>query len=267
MADVVTYARNREDLYVASFFPDVEDGFYVDVGARHPVWDSVTKYFSLRGWRGINIEPQRKYHQLLAVDRVKDVNLNIGISDAPGTLRLREFPGDVKVETLANVLAGHVPEGQTVHFLKVDVQGLEYEVFRGNDWSRFRPILLCVEAHHIVKDWHQLLADANYEKVLFDGLNEYFLAKEHMARVELFAFADMFLADKQIRPFFLSSHIEDLHGQVRDLLTEAAELNSRHAEAGTGNCCTGGQLRSGRGVAPWSAAGAGSGRSRGRSRS
>ena len=217
MTDVVTYAQNREDLYIASFFPDVEDGFYVDVGAQHPVRDSVTKYFSLRGWTGINIEPQRKYYELLVADRAKDVNLNIGISDAAGSLRLREFASDglstfsetmkaeyeqdehvrsaghidydVTVETLANVFAGYVPEGQAIHFLKVDVEGLEYQVFRGNDWERFRPVLLCVEANHIVQDWHHLLVDANYEKVLFDGLNEYFLAKEHIARVELFAFA------------------------------------------------------------------------------
>jgi FkbM family methyltransferase len=259
MADVVTYAQNREDLYIASFFPDVENGFYVDVGAHHPVRDSVTKYFSLRGWTGINIEPQRKYYELLEVDRANDVNLNIGISDSSGSLDLREFPGDglstfsdamkseyeqdedmraaghidyeVRVETLANVFAQHVPEGQTVHFLKVDVEGLEYQVLRGNDWSRFRPILVCVEANHIVQDWHRLLADASYDKVLFDGLNEYFLAKEHGARTELFAFASMFLTGKQIRPFFLNSHVEDLNSRIEQLRTEVAGLNAEHAEA------------------------------------
>ncbi|GAB4049559.1 FkbM family methyltransferase [Catellatospora paridis] len=259
MTDAITYAQNREDLYIAGFFPDVENGFYVDVGAQHPVRDSVTKYFSLLGWTGINIEPQRKYHELLAADRPKDINLNMGISDAAGSLQLREFPSDglstfsdvlkseyeqdehmrsaghtdydVTVDTLANVFAEHVPERQTIHFMKVDVEGLEYQVFLGNDWSRFRPIVLCVEANHIIQDWHQLLADANYEKVLFDGLNEYFLAKEHIARFEHFAFVRMFLVEKQIKPFFLSSHIADLHGQIHHLATEAAQLNARHAEA------------------------------------
>ncbi|GIF98399.1 FkbM family methyltransferase [Catellatospora citrea] len=258
MADVVTYAQNREDLYIASFFPDVEGGFYVDVGAHHPVRDSVTKYFSSRGWTGINIEPQREYHELLVADRPKDVNLNMGISDAPGILSLREFPGgglstfsdamkseyekdeqmrsaghldyDVTVETLANVLAEHVPDGQTIHFLKVDVEGLEYQVFRGNDWSRFRPILLCVEANHIVQDWRELLAEADYEKVFFDGLNEYFLAKEHLSRVELFAFVDMFLASTQIWPLSINNHIADLHDQIHQAHTEVAGLNAQHAE-------------------------------------
>ena len=42
MSHVITYAQNREDLYVASFFPDTEKGFYIDIGAFHPEKDSVT---------------------------------------------------------------------------------------------------------------------------------------------------------------------------------------------------------------------------------
>ncbi|MEU8075754.1 FkbM family methyltransferase [Catellatospora citrea] len=258
MEDVVTYAQNREDLYIASFFSDVERGFYVDVGAHDPVKDSVTKFFSLRGWTGINIEPQSEYYTLLTADRPSDVNLQIGVSDAPGSLQLRSFPGgglstfsdemkleyerdefmrsvghldySVEVDTLANILKAHVPDGQAIHFLKVDVEGLEYQVLRGNDWSRFRPILLCVEAIHIVQDWHQILADADYDKVFFDGVNEYFLAREQSARAERHDFAPMFLANKQIAPFYLSSRVEDLRSQLNHLQATGAELSAKNAE-------------------------------------
>jgi hypothetical protein len=41
--------------------------------------------------------------------------------------------------------------------LKVDVEGLEYEVLIGNDWSKYRPEVICVEANHIDTDLTEFL--------------------------------------------------------------------------------------------------------------
>ncbi len=82
----IYYSQNREDIILDSFFPDVEEGFYVDVGAYDPDHDSVTKLFYLKGWHGINIEPQEKRHQLFVKKRKRDTNLNIGISSKSGSL-------------------------------------------------------------------------------------------------------------------------------------------------------------------------------------
>ncbi len=54
---MVSYAQNGEDVVLARVFGDRRAGFYVDVGAGHPVVDSVTKHFYDLGWRGINVEP------------------------------------------------------------------------------------------------------------------------------------------------------------------------------------------------------------------
>ncbi len=68
---IITYAQNREDIILHSFLMDVKKGFYVDVGAYHPIIDSVTKYFYEMGWSGVNIEPQSEFVQLLKTDRKK----------------------------------------------------------------------------------------------------------------------------------------------------------------------------------------------------
>ena len=34
------------------------DGFYIDVGAGHPIADNVTFWLYERGWHGIAVEPQ-----------------------------------------------------------------------------------------------------------------------------------------------------------------------------------------------------------------
>ena len=91
---LVSYAQNREDIILSAFFPDLNDGFYVDVGANHPISDSVTKLFYDKGWRGINIEPIKSLHKKLEKDRPEDINLAVGVSSKNGTAKFSEFDID-----------------------------------------------------------------------------------------------------------------------------------------------------------------------------
>src|SRR3989338_356894 len=89
----ITYAQNREDLILAAFLDGVKKGFYVDIGAAHPVIDSVTKYFYERGWSGFNIEPIKRQYELFEKQRKRDINLNCGVGAEEATLVLREYVG------------------------------------------------------------------------------------------------------------------------------------------------------------------------------
>ena len=194
----VYYSQNREDLILSAFFPEVKKGFYVDVGAYDPDKDSVTKLFYKRGWAGINIEPQNNKFALFQKKRIRDTNLNIGISNKSGTLTLRSYENQglstlskeikakyeddkaqlkyddivVEVSTLKNIFKQHNVE--KIHFLKVDVEGFEYEVLEGNDWNKFRPEVICLEANHIIKNWKPILITNKYVLAFHDGLNEYY---------------------------------------------------------------------------------------------
>ena len=199
----VYYSQNREDLVLLSFFPELDDGFYIDVGAFDPDLDSVTKLFYLKGWSGVNVEPQPDRYRMFEKRRKRDKNLNIGIAEKSSTLTLRSyksqglstFSGKLKqkyeyepdidttdyseyqvpVRPLAEVLNElDVPH---INFMKVDVEGLEYEVLKSNDWKKFRPEVLCIESNHVEKDWRPLLREADYEFVFDDGLNEYYADK------------------------------------------------------------------------------------------
>ena len=85
---MLSYAQNAEDVLLWRVFSDVDPavGFCIDVGANHPVHDSVTKHFSERGRRGVNAEPVVEHADRLRADRPRDVNLNVAVGAEPGTL-------------------------------------------------------------------------------------------------------------------------------------------------------------------------------------
>ena len=197
----ISYAQNREDIYINWLLKGKKGGFYVDIGASDPTHLSVTKFFYERGWKGINVEPIKRYIDLLNSQRPEDINLMLGVAKEPGVLEFREYPDAdglsgfsqemqnqyseiksidyvVEVLPLMDILTNNLPVDISIDFMKIDVEGYEYEVIMSNDWDKFRPDLLVIEANHIFNDWHQVLQTYRYEKVFFDGLNEYFMPKE-----------------------------------------------------------------------------------------
>jgi FkbM family methyltransferase len=231
---LVSYAQNREDLYLYALLGD-GPGFYVDVGANHPQTHSVTKFFAERGWRGINIEPNVHLASLLEADRPDDLTLNIGLADRVGTMSFRLFthaPGlstfdegvkarhaaggmeyvdiEVPVSTLAAVFQQHPVD--TVDFLKVDVEGFEMAVLRGNDWTSVRPRVVVLEGGD-QSTWSPYLTDRAYSQEFFDGLNFYFVAEEHRPDITIFKYAERVLSDAAI-PFFAAELLRDREREI-----------------------------------------------------
>lgn len=224
---IISYAQNREDILLDAFFPDVKRGVYVDVGANHPVNDSVTKFFYDKGWHGINVEPNQKLWRMLQTERPRDINLAVGVAEKDGEFTFREYKNHglstfsnevkkayekasidgqttsfheypVQVTTLRHIFESHLKDDPTIHFLKIDIEGYEHEALIGNDWKRFRPMVICIESNHIINDWRPLLKRQGYQKVFFDGLNDYYLAKEQAKRAQLFDFPEAVLIGKHI---------------------------------------------------------------------
>ncbi len=202
-ARMVSYSQNGEDVVLSRAFPDPVVGFYVDVGANDPVHDSVTKVFYDRGWQGVNVEPVPSVHASIEAARPRDVNLNVGVSNRPGTLTLQEFAGatavstfspqlkeqwegmgytsverEVPVTTLSAIFEEHVGD-RVVEFLKVDVEGFEQQVFEGFDLRRWRPRVLVAEQNYH-ESWEPLVTACGYARVLYDGLNYFFVREEDL---------------------------------------------------------------------------------------
>ena len=56
------------------------------------------------------------------------------------------FSKKIRTEPLKRILHKHLPAGQTIDFLSIDVEGLDYQVLSSNDWKLFRPGAVLIEA-------------------------------------------------------------------------------------------------------------------------
>jgi FkbM family methyltransferase len=156
-------------------FGDRRVGFYVDIGAHHPLRFSNTHFFYARGWSGINVDAMPGSMAAFKQMRPRDVNLEIGIANdedikdfymfhesalngVSKTLALErhsrsnvsDIESTIKVKThrLADVLASHLPAGQKIDFMNIDVEGFDLEVLHSNDWNTYRPAIVLVEILH-----------------------------------------------------------------------------------------------------------------------
>lgn len=204
---LVSYAQNFEDVMLWRALRHVENGTYVDIGAQDPVVDSVSKAFYEQGWRGVHIEPVPYYADRLRQDRPDEIVLEAALGAVEGTLTLNVIAGtglstavdvhanrhheagftaqQVVVPMLTLGSALHMLASREVHWLKIDVEGYEKQVLLGWNSTVLRPWILVIEAtipgssETDYEDWEPLVLAADYQFVYFDGLNRFFVAREH----------------------------------------------------------------------------------------
>ena len=242
-----SHAQNCEDVVLWRVLGDVENGTYVDVGAADPDDDSVTKAFYERGWSGLNVEPADDYAERLRQARPRDVVSQVCAGAKEGSVTFHHVLGtglssvvessidslasteyevvdvEVKVQRLDRILHDAGFEGRDIHFLKIDVEGFEESVLRGIDLAMWRPWVIVAEAtapnstKQVHQSWEPLLLKSDYTFCLFDGLNRFYVAKEHAELAPALSYPASFFD----QPFSTPSHAKLL--RVHDNVVEGAE--------------------------------------------
>ena len=167
------YSQEGEDIILSRIFEGKANGFYIDVGAHHPKRFSNTYLFYRRGWRGVNIDAMPGSMDLFNKIRPNDINVEVGVGiskeaemnyyifngPALNTFSRQLSEGrsqgsqnyhvqevcSVKVKSLSQILDEYVKTDQSLEFMSVDVEGLDYQVLASNDWAKYRPYVVLVE--------------------------------------------------------------------------------------------------------------------------
>lgn len=215
---LISYSQNLEDIILWRALKDVKNGFYVDVGAAWPDIHSVTKLFYDKGWFGINIEPNPEFYARLCEQRPRDINLRIAVCDRNGEGNLNLFSDtglstldaevakehvknkfdcvsiNVTTATLSSLFQRFLPKKQEIHFLKIDVEGLEAEVLASNNWLLYRPWIIVVESTlplsqvECQQTWEPRLLAASYTFAYADGLNRFYIENVHLDLLAFFKY-------------------------------------------------------------------------------
>jgi FkbM family methyltransferase len=259
----VSYSQNGEDVLLWRVLKEVQRGCYIDVGAQDPVVDSVTKAFYERGWRGINIEPVKQWHDRLVRDRPHDINLRVAVSNRSGSIKLFEVEGSglstsdpefarrheaeghalheqiVQCATLDQICADN--DVRAVHFLKIDCEGAEKPALEGISLSEVRPWIILLEATEpnstkpTWSGWEHLLTERGYRFVFFDGLNRFYLANEHLDLAAAFdAPVNVFDNARRFSEINAQTQVDRLHIEIEGL-KGAATVSRLQAELAAAN--------------------------------
>lgn len=260
---IISYAQNLEDVILWRALGNIERGFYIDVGANDPTIDSVTRAFYDKGWNGINIEPLQEEYDKLVAERPRDINLNCAAGEATGEIELWDCNIRGWATASPHVIAQHIANGYTgqyrrvpvctlsdickthaggdIHFLKIDVEGLEASVIQGIDFNIYRPWILVVEAtepdtpSENYSAWEDLLIRSNYKFVYSDGLNRFYLADEKFDLAHFFRYPpNVFDGYTRFAEVRLSQEQESLMQEIKNIekqLSAATHTEDNLAEA------------------------------------
>ena len=207
MSAIISYAQNFEDVMLWRALKHVENGFYIDLGAQDPLVDSVSLAFHERGWKGIHVEPTPHYAQLLRAQRPGDTVIEAAVSDEGDLLTFFEIP-DTGISTADPQIAQqHRERGfvvreitvpsvrlssifkscgkQDIHWMKIDVEGFEWNALTSWGKATARPWIVVVESTLPMtqieshRQWEPMLLRRGYTPAYFDGLNRYYIFNKH----------------------------------------------------------------------------------------
>lgn len=170
------YSQDGEEVYLKELFRGKGNkGVYVDIGANHPFRFSNTYWAYLKGWRGINIEPDRNNFELLKAVKNEDININCGISDHENEMDYYVFKKSALNTFCYQEIhdKGEIVETRTIpvrrldsilneygvysiDFMDIDVEGMEISVLHSIDWNKVQIRCILVEQrgmtlHDVIK--------------------------------------------------------------------------------------------------------------------
>ncbi|RZJ52709.1 MAG: FkbM family methyltransferase [Flavobacterium sp.] len=167
------FSQEGEDKLLERFVGEKKFGIYVDIGAHHPTFLNNTFFFYKKGWRGINIDATPGSMKPFEKLRPYDINIEQPIANQTSELEFHIFSTPelntfdktnvakflnypyvnlekkIKLTTvkLENLLERNLPRlgNPQIDFFTIDVEGMDLDVLKSNNWNKFRPNYVLVE--------------------------------------------------------------------------------------------------------------------------
>jgi hypothetical protein len=210
---IACYSASGEDLlawnWISGFEADASKVRYLDIGAADPTHLSNTFLFYRRGASGVLVEPDPDQANRLRSRRPRDIVVDAGVAfNGSSSLTLtrttdplfnsfsrkralavveqsrswhpsqrQQIVGAVEAQLIpANELLMRYFDGVTLHFLSIDAEGGDFAILKSIDFSRFSPLVICIEAQAPVGD-HLKVLGSSY-RLIFQSPDNFMFARE-----------------------------------------------------------------------------------------
>jgi FkbM family methyltransferase len=203
------FGQTGEDAIIQLLLTE-KKGFYLDIGAGSPIKASNTFYFYRKGWSGLAIDPIEENRRLFRILRRRDQFLRRIVSEDKEDLLFWEFiPNECSTSNLkvakeiieknSGILkrSYHVPTLQISELgltsspldptlLSIDVEGMDFEVLKSNNWREFLPRVIVIE------EWGysggneteigNFLLTKGYKRFAWTSLSSIFVHEEYLKK-------------------------------------------------------------------------------------
>ncbi len=215
----ISFSQTGEDIIVEIILNTIgytKNINYCDIGANSP-WklSNTAKFYfkNKRDYTGVLVEPDPFLAKFLKSKRKNDIIVNKGIKSQEEDLtELDFFIMDSKtLNTFSNEEASYYESlgykvnevksvevvdinslfesyfiNKQIHFLSIDVEGLDYQILKSLDFKRFKPICICIETINFVTEGMaqkddriiNFLLSNGYFEYAFTGINSIFVNKQ-----------------------------------------------------------------------------------------
>jgi FkbM family methyltransferase len=196
-----SYSFNGVDLIIDYIFKNKVNGYYLDVGAQHPISNNNTYLLHKKGWKGINIDLDKKNIDLFNIARPNEINLNYAVSDIEGksdlyfyheaspinTLnknvssfqkaKVKEIRS-IQTTTLNNILE-KIDLTHQINYMNIDVEGHEEKILDGFNISKYKPNVISIE--YLDLSMKKLeFKNNNIDNLLNSNLYKYFIDNNYL---------------------------------------------------------------------------------------
>jgi len=195
-----------EDIFVRRFFKKFSKGFYVDVGAYHPIKGSLTYDLYKNNWKGINIDLSKISIDLFKISRPKDINLRTAITDFDGkTFFYENSPINQQNSLIENSNAEKIEidcyklntilenyKIQKVDYLNIDTEGNDFKVISTFDFKKYKPSLVSIEYNNynfenlMDSDINILMEKNDFKFVSKFGVTCFYVHKKNIEKIDGF---------------------------------------------------------------------------------
>jgi len=168
-----SYSISYVDLIINRMFSKIKNGIYVDVGCNHPIKYNNTYLLYKRGWRGINIDLDKKSIDEFNLIRNKDYNIQALISSEENINKEIYFyhersaintvskdlidyrnskNEDFQIKkqltsTLNKIIEDSPFKDKKINLISIDIEDHEYEALKNFNFNKYKIDCIVSEIH------------------------------------------------------------------------------------------------------------------------